>query len=413
MKMKLINLSVASFLLTSVFAGGLVSCGQKSGDVTAELKHQIDSGAKSDVEKARAQCFATIDPIAVLKKADGKNKFCSETLAKDSKPVFAFKGLDRSFKLARTSDSKLAVTINAGVKFSDPSLNEDLQKKFIKNITDECMPNLENFWNKSNILVTLSLAPYSETDPVDQTLKLDLVGASDESLASKVGLQISEWPESSIFSNKITPACQVERDKNTSDGESKKDTLARSCVKKQNQKFCLALNKMLGYWVGAEDLDDPKCEGIENKPAVGQKPSFMSYSILASNNLLEANDSLESVVPNALIPPEKPVEKVQAEDVSMPLVTGAVPSEDLNSTAQVFDALNSIGAKAPPVPDVPAPQDTSADPSYQIWTNYNISPENLKSMFDCDFSAPIKNIAQAQSVKPPIAKPSVAKKIRK
>ncbi len=401
MKSQILTYSLAFSTLLSC----LVSCGQKSDPTMTQL-HQTDTDAKSNVQKAREQCYSSLDPAALDKDGVGKVKICTEQKSTD-KTANIFKILtgDRAYKLDHLEGNKLSIAINAGVKFDDTSLSGDAQADLIKKINDECMPNLKNFWNKYNISMDITFSPYNELAANDQILSLDT--SKDTTTKDKIsGLRISEWPESSQFATSFTKDCQDKMKQASDKTPSQQIAIGQKCLLESNQKFCLAFNKMVGYWVGAEDLNDPTCTGVEKPVVVDPKKtaeenlgSFMSFPIIDSAVPAFTDDATTTKVPPAS--PATPsatsdTEAAPSDSTTGTQIAGIQVADSLESLAADYDVANLPGKTPPapaPSPATPVDRDTTADPSYKPWLSYRVSPENLKSMFNCDPSAQVKNIA--------------------
>ncbi len=413
----------------------LVACGKPNGEMILP-EHKIDSNQKTTSQKLRQQCYSKVTDRTISD--SGGVKICMMTSQGAGKASYKKSNLARKFKMSKQTlkDSSIQekVTVNAGIEFVNPNINlSPTQKSDIKDmIVNQCLANLQYFWSKSDVSIALNLK-VADGSSVDQTLTLDFqqpkapqASSSPSSLVNTLSgsdlnyqLKIDEWAQGPVFNTQSTKDCNDKADalKDVTIGQ--KEQFRSECMKETNQLFCLAVNKMLGHWLGAVDASDLNCPvqaavndskgsaspvaaptvatpTTATPPVVVDESNLKSFMSLPVNPVSLAVSDVQTPVPAAAPAKDVPAPKTTVSTPVAPLA-GAIISEDnsdyemanLAALAAVTD--EAVDAKTPKLnPAVLADTvaDQSKDPSYVEWLKYTVTKDDLALIFNCDMTQP-------------------------
>ena len=464
MKPNFKNLSQKGLRISTALIFVLTACGKQNGDVL-KPEHRLDSTQKTTGQKLRQQCYTNVADRTVNDKLGVK--ICTLLGSEDpNNPTYKKSDRPRKFKISKqtkkdnTVQEKIAITASVEFVKRTSDLSNDQEKLIVSMIEKQCLANMQYFWSKADVALSLNLQVEAEKAKVDQVLTLNfksskVVGAVETSNVKtssglEYDLQIDEWARGPKFHTSPTLECNkaAADTKGVTDGE--REQIRNDCLKLSNQPFCLSLNKMIGHWLGAEDQSDINCStktpamttlATEKKPEIAtpvaappvdpkeDKPTVDESSLISFMSFLvnPVAATLTEVKVEQIPVPEKaadaaatseageaPVAKIAEEDVDHAVA-------NLAALAALTDANIGSGADAnlavPPKPNVSpkvevAPEpvaDQSKDPSYQAWLAYTVTKEDMLSIFNCDLTkqAPPKPAA-VQNQKMTNGKPAPA-----
>jgi len=399
----------------------LVACGPKASDTSMPLEHRVTTDEKSTIQKMRAQCYAAM-PAEPQVKSDAKRvKVCAQAPDKtyNSDPTNRKFTFSRKATKDKNPSPQISVDIAASVVFPDQKLNTDQKKLIVDKINSQCLPNILTFWKTAaDIDLTINnLKAFIADDgsaSVDQSLYLTAMFASGDASTQASGtelnasVEIAQWPGGPVLQMTASKDCNDKASKATGIGA--KDRVRNECAKLENQNFCLAVNKMIGHWLGAEDKTDLNCY---DPPATTDKATTKTPTPIdteagkTSFMHVQTNPSKDkAIVPGSATTPdaaktEDTTSKPQAPkaDPSTPDTTSKPPtnptsdatsnptsnsktpgktdltSEDFKTMAAAVD-LETAASLASKI--------STDDPSYRPWDPYVVSSEDLTAIFDCD-----------------------------
>lgn len=460
---------------SSVLLLFLNACGQQGGQPMTQA-HISDTGVKSNAQKLRQACMQQAQDGTIVNA--GAVSICTFYPGSDAKDKngklgnqYKISTHDRKLKLSHTTANNTineTISINAGMSFyGEKTMPTPEEKKSILAVVEsDCMPNMKYFWSRSNITLDLNFTIDANLSNADQVLSLhyappvystfmgppDLSASGTAQVALATGssapvlndfeLQIEEWGNGvNKLSTRTACSADVE-EAMKSKLDSEKALLRSACRKQANQNFCLALNKMVGHWMGAVDRTDLNCFVPKIQPvatptdAIVQTPAPVvdTTSAAASDpNAASADDTVASPVAPAansvatpslieknkliytsfmiflvnpvpstpLVTTDPVLNQTSNKTVSTTAVTTAPSGDDLiiaNAAAQM-DA--DIAKKMPTQPGQPettpiaAPtvQSQLTDPSFASWLTYHLSKDDVRDIFGCDYAVAEKVVA--------------------
>ncbi len=423
-----------------------VSCAKPGGEVLP-TKHLVDTNKKTTSQKLRQQCYSQVVDRTVK---DAKGVVICTYLVAGGADGITHKKIfpSRKFKILKQTmkDSSLQekISIDASVEFISKSPLPPLEqrKAVVAIIETQCLPNIRYFWSKSDVAIALSLKIGADKSLVDQTLSLDIESAPKQNKTAQISatetanlegpsgldyeIQIDQWAKGPKLFTSATLECNKKAKEAIGVTDSEREEIRSDCLKLANQPFCLAVNKMIGHWLGAEDKTDLNCykpAAVAEEKTPIATPATTPEKPLATTPLPATGTPAEPTVdesslnsfmsfPVNPIPTKPAVLLEKAKDESAPVSANKIAAEEeadenimghFAAVAALTDAKNMSSAsdadlttpKTKISANVPATAeeiiDQSKDPSYQPWLEYTIGKEDMLAIFNCDMSKPIPN----------------------
>ena len=413
----------------------LPACAKPTSGVIVP-EHRADTVQKTTSQKLRQRCYSSTTDKDVNDPSGVKICVWRPTKAKDANP-WTLSNDPRKFNISHTKakDSSIqeVVSLDASVKFfaaSSGALTPDQQTQAFNLIKNQCLPNINYFWSKHDINLKLNLVLNADRSSVDQELSVEYVAlpASKTPGDLNYSFQIEQW--SQIPQGQLVGVTSDECAKKAASGlPSEQDQVRSSCMKTLNQPFCLAMNKMIGHWLGAEDKTDLRCYdkvAVENElkkldadpkktdPISTDETTFTSFmGFLVNPQPTASTPAVTTPVADtktdtpATTTPSGSTKKVNAADVQQSQFAVAAAAYDQGlkeaAVASVVADGTSDADSARPVPpkvDTPTPAsvpDQSKDPSYEKWLTLKITKAELAEIFACDMTKAIKTPVPAET----------------
>ena len=451
---KSLHISSLAVLISAFISG---ACAQQNNEAMVQA-HLTTGDTKPVAQKLRQYCMSKVADGVVSE--DGAVKIC--TFNPGAKDLYQKLSSTRKLKLSKATakDGTIqeTVSLNVAVRFQEgadaPTL--DQRAKIVSEMQSECLPNMQYFWsNKGDIYLDLKLNSTYDSSSVDQVLALDYapikVTPENPADAANFGdfeFQIESWGHGNI--NKFTTsdsACNKAEADDKISLPTQKDAARVKCHKNKNQNFCLALNKMVGHWMGIEDKTDINCyptvadtsatnlttptslnSKAEAQLTNSQTPNTQDPDTQTPGSLFPAANQTSVAAPKVLpsfmtyivnpqlVPSNNKVTSSTEPKIKDAPATQAPTSQDQtlkNMSAEVdaniqgsLDSTNGLSQPAPlPQNDVHVVGNQSSDESYTEWLKYEVTKEDIAQVFKCNLPQAEKEAMKYQVARkaPPAA----------